>query len=36
MELAVAIGLGLWFVFNGVIATLRVFKDFKINSEQDM
>ena len=29
MELAVAIGLGLWFVVMGVTATVRVFKDFK-------
>ena len=29
MELAVAIGLGLWFVVMGVAATVRVFKDFK-------
>ena len=29
MELAVAIGLGLWFVVMGVAATVRAFKDFK-------
>lgn len=29
MELAVAIGLGLWFVVMGAAATIRVFKDFK-------
>ena len=29
MELAVAIGLGIWFVFMGIVATVRVFKDFK-------
>ena len=29
MELAVAIGLGLWFVGMGIAATIRVFKDFK-------
>lgn len=29
MELAVAIGLGLWFMVMGVAATARVFKDFK-------
>lgn len=29
MELAVAIGLGAWFVVMGVAATVRVFKDFK-------
>lgn len=29
MELAVAIGLGLWFVIMGVIATVKVFKDFR-------
>ena len=29
MELAVAIGLGAWFVAMGVAATVRVFKDFK-------
>lgn len=29
MELAVAIGLGLWFVFMGAAATFRVFKDFE-------
>ena len=29
MELAVAIGLGLWFVVMSIAATLRVFKDYK-------
>ena len=29
MELGAAIGLGIWFVFMGIVATLRVFKDFK-------
>lgn len=29
MELAVAIGLGVWFVFICSIATIWVFKDFK-------
>lgn len=29
MELAVAFGLGFWFVVMGVAATVRVFKDFK-------
>ena len=29
MELAVAIGLGAWFVAMGVAATVRIFKDFK-------
>lgn len=29
MELAVAIGLGSWFVVMGIATTVRVFKDFK-------
>lgn len=29
MELAVAIGLGLWFVVMGIAATVRVYKDYK-------
>lgn len=29
MELAIAIGLGLWFMVMGVAAMVRVFKDFK-------
>ena len=29
MELAVAVGLGLWLVIIGAIATIRVFKDYK-------
>ena len=29
MELAVAIGLGLWFALIGTFATLKVFRDFK-------
>lgn len=28
-ELVVAIGLGLWFVLIGVVASVRVFKDYK-------
>lgn len=29
MEFAVAIGLGLWFVAMGLLATVRIHKDFK-------
>lgn len=29
MELGVAIGLGVWFGLMGVVATVRIFKDFK-------
>ena len=29
MELAISIGLGVWLVFMGIVATIRVFKDFK-------
>ena len=29
MELAVAIGLGLWFVLISSLATIKVFKDFR-------
>lgn len=29
MEWGIAIGLGLWFSFIGLIATLRIDKDFK-------
>lgn len=29
MEICVAIGLGLWFVIMGIVATIRVFKDYK-------
>ena len=30
MELGIAIGLGLWFVVMGIVATVRVFKDYKV------
>ena len=29
MEFGVAIGLGLWFAAMGVVATIRIHKDFK-------
>lgn len=29
MEIAVAVGLGLWFVVMGVAATIRIYKDYK-------
>lgn len=29
MELCIAIGLGLWFTFVGIVSTIAVFKSFK-------
>ena len=29
MEIAIAIGLGLWFSLSGLIATIMIFKDYK-------
>ena len=29
MEFGVAIGLGVWFMAMGIVATIRIYKDFK-------
>lgn len=29
MEIAIAIGLGLWFTVTGIVATVAVFRSFK-------
>lgn len=29
MEIAISVGLGLWFVLAGVVSTIAVFKSFK-------